>query len=184
MEYGFNDNTFAICVYHVLAYQISTLQIDFGDRLRVISRYPKFRFSVGEYTLACHKVGTSAADDIQECFPRPESAAGEMVPYYPDPRQLRLPSDDFDPGLELQRTLVLAHFGNPNDGMIKAYLCFPTRQSNGQVVEWGFTDPLVDAMPTSRPRVQPDSRDTAGPPEETIGDFDLRLKGDEDRRAG
>ncbi len=174
---GFNENTFAISVYHVTAYQISLVETEFGRLVRVESRNPKFRFRVGEYVIACHRVGRAMGDNIGYSFPPSESAAAEMVPStYPG--QLALPFSNIDPDIGLQRSIVLAHFGNPMEGFIKAYLCFPTEALNGQIVAWGFVDPLLESMAPAEIKTPP----TPGglPPVEPVGEYQLRMK----RRKG
>ena len=86
---GFNENTFSIGIYHVAAHQHSLLQSEFESLLSVVSRNPKYRVRVGEYTIACHKVGSASGDNIMTAFPRANSAAAEMVPPIP-PNQLSL----------------------------------------------------------------------------------------------
>ena len=178
---GFNQNTFSIGIYHVAAHQIATLEQQLGGRLRVLTRSPKYRVRVGEFTMACHRVGSSMGDDIMQCFPRPGSAATEMVPQV-DPSQLRFAFPDVDPAIGLQRSIVLAHFGNPIEGFLKAYLCFPTKQIDGQIVEWGFADPLLHDMADSLSG--PRSSDTHLPPEEVIEDYALELTEKAERDAG
>lgn len=178
---GFNQNTFSIGIYHVAAHQISLVEREYGLRLSVASRKPKFRVRAGEYTMACHRVGSSMGDNILYSFPRADSAAAEMVPQA-NPDQLALPFPGVDPDIGLQRSIILAHFGNHMEGFLKAYLCFPTKAFNGQIVAWGFVDPLLDSMAPGQ--VESGAGPEGIPPEEPVAEYQIHLKDREDRSAG
>ena len=181
-QLGFNQNTYAIGIYHVAVFQLGSLASQFDGSLSMQSMNPKFRLGVGDYSLACHRVGGSMFDDIAYCFPSPESAAGEMVPKA-SPSQMELPFLDQPSTLGLQRSIVLAHFGNPNEGFLKAYLCFPTRQIGGRIVEWGFADPLTEDMPGAN-LAKPTIPTLDFPPEESIEEFKVTPINVEDSDVG
>ncbi len=134
---GSNESTFGYGLYH---YSIHEICARVGDRMTVVSRQPSFRFRVGDYELACHRVGTSEREDICQSFPNAENAAYTMCE-----AQLWLPGMGGSPGLQQARRLVLAHMGNAEDGFRAAYLCIPGETDGTRIVRWAFADPIWTA---------------------------------------
>ncbi|MEO7735482.1 MAG: hypothetical protein ABIY55_31300 [Kofleriaceae bacterium] len=127
--FGFNLYKFAV---HEHCKTASAL-----NGMEVISRNPSFRLGIGEYELACHRVGSSEREDIWGSFPNNDGAACTMVE-----EQLWLPGMAQNLSVAKARKLVLAHFGSPDDGFRAAYLCIPGRTEKGRIAAWNFAGPL------------------------------------------
>ena len=105
-----------------------------GSRYYPTKKPLLFRFKLGEFILACHRVGWTEEDDITTHFPNNGGAILEMVP------QEYLPG--FKPEVSQLRNLVLAHMGNPDDGLCAAYLCFPIEAGGAHITRWAYTHEL------------------------------------------
>jgi hypothetical protein len=167
---GDNSKTFGYCLYHYAVHEIDNSPERKDGRLQVVSIDPTFRFKVGDFELACHKVPSG---DIWESFPRNDGAVGEMV-------AASLWLKGFEPAeesaLDLQnaRRVVLAHQGGPEEGLIAAHICIPTRlNAGGQIEEWGYVKSLSD--PADFGRAIPKD-DVAKTPPESIDDVSVRRK--------
>ncbi len=129
---GFNERTFGFSVYEVGVHELSSIAEENADRLRVKWIEQAFRLIAGPYEVAYHKVGHSAHDDIRVSFPNNEGAVTSMVlaSYLPG----------LEPDLSQATRVVLAHMGNPEEGLCAAYLCIPIgHDAAGRINEWGFT---------------------------------------------
>lgn len=137
-EWGCDEQSFGFLVYKFAVHALCEEFANEHDNTEVTNRLPAFRLRAGEYQLACHKVGHRAGDDIHSCFPGNDNAAPRMVE-----GQLWLDGVDRDAGttnLERARKLILAHLGNPEDGLQAVYLCFPRRTGNdGKISEWAYS---------------------------------------------
>jgi len=167
---GGNSKTFGYCLYHYAVHEISNSPEKEDGRLEVISTDPTFRFKVGEFELACHRV---PAGDIWDSFPRNDGAVGEMVD-----TELWLPGCEpaEESAIDLQdvRKVVLAHQGGPEDGLVAAYICMPIRlNSAGQIEAWGYVKPLADPADFGRANPKDDMPKT---PPESIDDVSVRRK--------
>jgi hypothetical protein len=127
---GGNEATFGVSLYHYAVHELCSQVVDF-DFMKVESRNPVFRLRVGEYLLACHRVGKTEKEDIWSAFPNNESAAPSMVE-----EQLWLASVPRALGVEKARKLILAHFGNPEDGFRAVYICVPGKEDSERINSW------------------------------------------------
>ena len=144
---------------------------DSGGLLQVLSRDPSFRLGVGEFELACHRVGSYASDDIWSCFPGNEGAACQMV----EP----LWFSGMEPRVDEARRAVIAHVGNPEDGFQGLYLCIPSRTHDQKIIEWGVAHPVWKhecAAAETEVYVDGSSAAPEKAPEETIGDPVVRRR--------
>jgi hypothetical protein len=119
---GSNERTFGYGLYEYAVHELRQVARVLPEKLSIASTYPSFRLGVGDFELACHRVGRSVWDDIYASFPNAESAAYTMVE-----EQLWLPHVIRHVGLENARRLVLAHMGNPEESLRAVYLCIPGR---------------------------------------------------------
>ncbi len=163
---GCNDMTFGYNLYHFIVFEVRGASGSQEPQLfQTTYSNQTFRVQVGSYELAVHRVGQTAQDDIWTSFPNNDKAVTTMVnaPYLPG----------LEPDLQSSRSVVLAHMGNPEDGLCAAYLCFATRQSNDRISEWGFALPILETGTGTI--VPPDD----GPlvPEEAIDPVQVRLRG-------
>lgn len=144
-EHGGNAPTFGFTLYHYVVHELCR-EIEAVEAMRVISRVQLFRLGVGEFELACHRVGNSERENIWCAFPNNEGAACTMVE-----EQLWLPGVEAHRGIEQARKLIIAHFGNPEDGFRAIYLCIPGKTEGARITEWAFTMPLwiADGVTTS-----------------------------------
>jgi hypothetical protein len=138
-EQGSNAATFGFNLYHYAVHELCGETEDV-ELMRVISRAPLFRLGVGEFELACHRVGNTERENISGSFPNNEGAACKMVE-----EQFWLPGVPAHLGIEQARKLVIAHFGNAEDGFRAIYLCIPGKTEGTRITEWAFTMPLWTA---------------------------------------
>jgi hypothetical protein len=157
-EQGSNETTFGFNLYHHAVHEHCKMA-EVVEGLEVLSRNPTFRLGVGEFELACHRVGSSERENIWASFPNNEGAACTMVE-----EQLWLPSFAQYLGIEKARKLILAHFGSPEDGLRAVYLCIPGKTENGRITAWMFAQPLWVAE--QEERVEEPRPDL--PPEEVV----------------
>jgi hypothetical protein len=134
---GSNERTFGYGLYEFAVHELGQVARALPEQLSIASMYPSFRLGVGDFELACHRVGRSVWDDIYASFPNAESAAYTMVE-----EQLWLPHVVRHVGLENARRLVLAHMGNPEESLRAVYLCIPGRTQGTRIVEWAFAEAL------------------------------------------
>jgi len=167
---GSNEQTFGFDIYHFGAFELEQEAERVVD-IAVEAGRPYFRLRVGEFTVACHRVGRSAAQDITQCFPTNDGAAPALIE-----RQLWLPG--MEPRVDEARNLVLAHLGNPEMGLEAVYLCIPSREEKGRIADWGYTHPIwtIGDGTVARPRPTP----TSLAPEEVIDEPIVRRKAREE----
>ena len=133
---GANQYVFGYILYHYVVHELKQrVQAESSGFQVLPAKKPLlFRLKLGEFILACHRVGWSEEDDIKTHFPNNGGAILEMVPteYLPG----------FKPEVSQLRNLVLAHMGNPDDGLCAAYLCFPIEAGGGHITQWAYTHEL------------------------------------------
>src|SRR6185503_14048890 len=76
-DQGSDDQTFGFNLYKFAVHEECKAATLKG--MEVLSRNPTFRLGVGEYELACHRVGSSEREDIWGSFPNNDGAACTMV---------------------------------------------------------------------------------------------------------
>ena len=130
---GGDGQTFGFCLYKYAAFEIARVAGE-NPELTVTCRNPVFRFAVGPFELACHRVGDSEYDDISNCFPGNDGAVTRMIE-----EQLWLAHVPRSQGLQEARRVVLAHMGNPDDGLRAVYLCIPERAKDDRIAAWAYT---------------------------------------------
>ena len=131
---GSNEMTFGFNVYHFAVHELTIAAERSGGALRVMSLRPVFRLGANDYELACHRVGTHADQNIDTAFPNNDNAACTMVQ-----AQLWLPGIDRSAGIEQARKVVIAHLGNPDDGLGAIYACIPGRTVGDRITGWAWT---------------------------------------------
>lgn len=157
-DQGSDDQAFGFNLYKFAVHE----ECKAASKLKgmaVLSRTPTFRLGVGEYELACHRVGSSEREDIWGSFPNNDGAACTMVE-----EQLWLPSMAPKLSVMKARKLVLAHFGSPDDGFRAAYLCIPGKTEKDRIAAWNFAIPL---WIVEQEQAVDESKQVL-PPEETI----------------
>ena len=135
---GNNTKTFGYELYHAAVHELAGEVQQDDTPLALISRDPTFRLRVGAFECACHRVGADASDDIWSSFPDNEGAACRMAE-----EQLWIPG--MEPDIEAARKVVIAHLGNPEEGIQAIYLCIPSRTEKKRIVEWGLVCPVWQA---------------------------------------
>lgn len=134
---GSNDATFGFNLYWFNVHQFEMFAESAGVGIEVASTRPEFRLKIGDFWVACHRVGSSMADPIQHSFPRNPNGPGRLAGLNAIQLCLDLPIED-DPSVP--SNLILAHMGNPDDGLQAIYVAVPVGTSAaGRVNEWRFT---------------------------------------------
>ncbi len=132
-ERGFNEQMFGFNLAGYCTYELTSEIETAGAPFRLASQGGTFRFFTGAFEMGCYRAGKSERDNIWTSFPQNDSGIQTL-----NNDQLWLP------GMEPMALpkLVLAHFGNSEDGFCALYLCAPKRYENGSVVEWAFAHEL------------------------------------------
>jgi len=138
---GFDAHTFGYNVYRVGMYQLeqycerSEGKIERAQELKSL-----FRFRGGSFTFGCYKVGHSAETNIWESFPTSENGAvtinDEGFPF------LIGLEDSMVDRVDDLRYVVVAHTGNPTDGLCAVYLCIPIHTEGGKIKRWGYVEAI------------------------------------------
>jgi hypothetical protein len=166
---GANENTFGTDVYQFAKHEILAAAESSGVLAPYLDEPQRFRFEAEGFVYACHRVGKSEFDDIQECFPRGKGAAS-MIHEQPE---LPMPGLGPDPKLLAAASrVVVAHMGNHEDGLCAVYLCIAAGDAEDEKIKrWEFTKRIwvrsrrsattnVESLPAAR--VEPRERKRDG----------------------
>jgi hypothetical protein len=132
---GADAQTFGFCAYKYAAFEIDREAKTNTKAITVSSRNPIFRFVIGGFELACHRVGDSEHDDIAVSFPGNNGAVVQMIE-----EQLWLDNVPRGQALTDARSVVLAHMGNPEDGLRAVYLCIAEEAKDGRISRWAYSE--------------------------------------------
>jgi hypothetical protein len=166
-EIGVDGQIFAFTVYKIAARQFELELSAFAGAEIVWNRRGR-EIRRGSKQLRWHKVGVSGSDSIATSFPSHSRSAGVMAEL--NMEQLDLGLTEEDPS-----NWIIAHAGNPADGLCALYLAAPNRASRGRVTGWLRWIAIFDSDQPgeSYPTLPP-----PGPIEplpSDLGDFDLEL---------
>lgn len=142
---GNNTKTFGFELYHCAVHELSRSASESGGLLSVSRAHPFFRLRVGAYEIACHKVGNSATQSIWSAFPGNTGAAPALVHEQP------FLFSEMEPTVAFPEKLVLAHLGNPEDGLEAVYLCAPAETEKKRISRWAYAECLWSATSASVP---------------------------------
>jgi hypothetical protein len=138
---GFNATTFGGDVYHVGTFQLGKYCTRSGGKLERVQELKSLcRFRGGPFTLGFYKVGFSVTDNIWEHFPTSENGAISATDEG-HPILVGLEDAMIDRVDEL-RYVVVAHMGNPTDGLCAVYLCIPIHTEGGKIKRWGYAEAI------------------------------------------
>ncbi len=140
---GNNTKTFGFELYHCAVHELSQRAENSGGLVCISRSHPVFRLRVGAYEIACHKVGVSATQDIWTAFPGNKGAAPALVDEQP------FLFSEMEPSVAFPEKLVLAHLGNPEDGLQAVYLCAPAETEKKRISRWAYAECLWSATSTS-----------------------------------
>lgn len=174
---GSDETTFGFNLYKFAVHELRKEARLKTTVLRVISAGPVFRLAVGEFELACHRVGRSARQDIRSSLPNNDGAACTMVE-----EQLCLPGMEDSYDLPKARKVVIAHLGNAEDGLGAIYLCIAGHTDGERITSWAYTRPIwhVDDEGVSEAPAAPPPPDKPG--DEIIAPPVVRKKPKKDRK--
>jgi hypothetical protein len=141
---GSNNSTFGHDLYWFCVHELKATAEPEESPIELIRERPDFRLRIGSCILACHRVGTDPGQDIATSFPNNNRAAGQLA--RSNFIQMVLPGFENDGpstcrGID-ELNIVLAHIGNPNDGVCSIYLCVPIHEENGRIMNWGHSELL------------------------------------------
>lgn len=169
-ERGFNDLLHGLIVYHLAGHRLrrafeEDAEVQFESR----GRGPELR--IEHLRVRWNKVGRSSDDHIATSFPRGSLAAAAMAE---GNHQLLLWGDE--PGDANPVNWVLAHFGNPRDGLIRIYLAAPISTDGRDVTAWSQWISIYDA---AQPLVDfPDAPAPGLPEAVEVGPIEISLLDD------
>lgn len=171
---GRGDHLHGLAVYHVASFNLRN-RFDGFPGVQFVSRGEGPELRIGPYRVRWNKVGRGGdGQTIRGAFPRGSRAAAFMA----QENQLRL----FDEAAFAQGGFplnwVIAHLGNPIDGVVGIYLASPIETDGHSVTGWRDIVPIWSA---ADPDVEFPDLPIPGLPEPAeLGDLDLELRDDED----
>lgn len=164
---GWDAHTFGYSVYRLGLHwltkfcEASSGKLELVDELKTLSR-----FRCGEYTFGFYKVGSSITDNIWEALPTSENG-GFTIGDDADSQLLLAGLEDFMVDrVDLRRYGVIAHLGNPKDGLSAVYLCIPVQAEGGKITRWGYAEPIYQRTMGNSAAPPPPPVD--GPPPEVL----------------
>lgn len=169
---GSNALTFGVDVYNFSWHRLRALP----------SRHPSLtatkdnnadRLHVGEYLVCSHKVGTSADADIRRSLPKNDGATTMMIEQQYLPGMEPKPEDFAD-----KRRYVLAHLGNPDDGLGAVYLCIPAGRFGEKIEAWAYARLIWKRSDRPKATTVPEAASsiaTTLPPENVV-DFEVHRR--------
>ena len=98
----------------------------------------QFRVGFGHFVMATYSCGHSAPDDPSNEFPNNDSGAGFLTEINTGQYPLKIDGFGERPGV----AVVLAHYGNPENGLEAVYLKRPSAQIAGKITEWGHIEEI------------------------------------------
>jgi hypothetical protein len=132
---GCNTSTFGTEIYHFACFRLEERVGDLGEDAKVALRHPAFRLEIGGFEVGCHKVGDLETDSIWRSFPQSEFAGETLA----SPQLLLFGGE----GKGQIGGIVIAHQGNPTQGLCALYLCLPDSVNDrGRIDHWGHVEPL------------------------------------------
>ncbi|MEJ7575934.1 MAG: hypothetical protein WKF74_02895 [Pyrinomonadaceae bacterium] len=139
-EYGHDAMTFGLMLYKSKVHFLKQLA-EKNDWIKVVRCGACFRFEIGMYTLATHRVGDSMEADIASLFPGNKTAAPKLAERNKRQLQLQFMEDgSFEHDDSGCHDLILADVGNPSDGLCQLFLNIPSDVSpDGRVNQWSTT---------------------------------------------
>ena len=127
-DIGVDGQIFAFAVYKIAA-RLFEREFADTDGAEVIWNGRGREITRGGMRLRWNKVGTSERDEIDRSFPSRSRSARIMAEQ--NLEQLNFGFSDGDPD-----NWIIAHTGNPIDGLRTLYLAAPLETSNGRVTGW------------------------------------------------
>lgn len=181
---GSNATTFGVGVYNYAWHRLRDTSKS-HPTMSVTKDNGADRLHVGAFVLGSHRVGSSADADIDHSFPNNDGATTTMI----EGHQQYLPgmepkAEDFAD----RRRFVIAHLGNPEDGLCALYLCIPEGRYGEKIERWAHTrliwkrseirdelpPPTIESKPATLPtRPRPAA---VKPPPENIIDFEVHRR--------
>lgn len=107
------------------------------DGVHIISKGNKFEIKIDQKVMKFYRVGNSTYSDINHSFPRNKNAGKLHEGTY---------QIEFDLGEELEKSWIIAHIGNPEDGLIGLFLCKIEESENGEIKKWNEVHCLYEAQ--------------------------------------
>ncbi len=140
-DLGFDAHTYGYSVYRVGTYQLGEYcKRSKGKLARVQELKSLFRCKAADYMLGFYKVGSSGDANIWESFPTSENGAvsvnteGQLI--------LGGLEDAMADQVDELRYVIVAHLGNPSDGLCAVYLCIPIQTEGGKIKRWGYVEAI------------------------------------------
>ena len=161
---GWDAHTFGQGVYRIGLFWLKKYCEDSGGKLELVDELKTLsRFRCGEYTFGFYKVGSSITDNIWEALPTSENGGFTIVDDDGQPFLTGLEEFMLD-RVDLRRYGVIAHLGNPKDGLSAIYLCIPVQAEGGKITRWGYAEPIY--LRTMGKSGAPPAPPVGGPPPE------------------
>lgn len=142
---GDNAQLFGQKIWYHGDYRI-TLRLDDHSQAAVTHRNGSYRIEVGPLSVGVYKLGDTIDEDIHECFP--DDSPTKRAYAERNVQQLRLfnpeePTPDLPLPPEIRyglNDLIVGHFGNPRDGLVKWYVGAPTTDDR-DIRRWAWVQP-------------------------------------------
>jgi hypothetical protein len=106
--------------------------------LRDASAGGQFRIGFGPFVMASYACGHAMPEDPWKEFPNNDRGAGFLSDINTGQWSLSIDGFDEHPGV----AIVLAHYGNHENGLEGLYIKMPCAQAAGRISEWGYIEEL------------------------------------------
>lgn len=149
---GSNNYTYGTGVYHHTCFELNNLAELSDDKIKILTNpsifkreddniimlknSALFKMQIGDFLISNHRVGKSEKNPIESSFPNTSGSACPKQKKY-NPNQTSF-LGQLELELNVPFNLVLAHFGNLEDGLCAVYLCRPGLVENGKIKSWEF----------------------------------------------
>lgn len=135
---GCDAQWFGWNVWKFAEHQLKKILPDQTLGLRDASEGGQFRIGFGPFVMATYACGHSMPDDPWKEFPNNDKGAGFLSDINTGQWSLRIDGFAEQPGV----AIVLAHYGNQENGLEALYIKRPCAQTAGRISEWSYVEEL------------------------------------------
>lgn len=141
---GWDDQLVGFTLWKFVGHNLSERVTDEGRKLglQVRDHANTFRLQAGPFIIGTYRVFPEPLESLDRSFPNNANGAGQLARRNQRARSQHWLFDGSLPEEEPVRALVLAHAGNPEDGLTALWLAEPTDEHDGRITDWGYSRPL------------------------------------------
>jgi hypothetical protein len=149
--------------------------------ITVLQFSPRFLFRIGEFTMSAYRAGDSVDADIAHSFPKNRTGAWSLAEANKGQMSFSFVTDGtVQPDDSNCSSLILAHVGNPTDGLCSLFVGVPADfDEKNMITEWSTTYLIwTKANSAAAPVISVDPDGPELPPAEHVKPPVITLKGE------